>query len=261
VDPHGLAATDLLASGSWNLYSYVQGDPINFADPLGTSLTCDYEYNGAEGTSGEWVCSPDPDGKQTKSTSKPTPEQMRWTKALAAISAAQALVVADLAPVTVSDDCQKDIDALGVASVSVFGTNTITNASLAGAVVDADYEDGTTATANASTLNDPSINALPNIANGPISNLFGGSVKAEAQLGGNMVYLAPTWILGNSIFYDAGLLAHEALHNLGLTDPQVESALGLTGGQCPNGSTDCISTKLQSDCFQPQSIILGGGHQ
>jgi hypothetical protein len=120
------------------------------------------------------------------------------------------------------------------------------------------YQNGLTATALISTLNDPTITQA-NILNLAISSFFNsGRDQAVAQLGGNSVYFNPSWLVKNSPFYDAGLLAHEALHNLGLLDPQVMIALGLTSAQCGSG-TDCISIKLQNDCFQPSPpTVLGG---
>jgi hypothetical protein len=179
----------------------------------------------------------------------------KWNRALSQIQSSERVIVADLAPGSISSDCQGDIDALGQASAAA-GAQAINDASLAGAVVGANYQNGLTATAPLSTLNDPTIPAQ--YLNDPISILFGGSIKGESQLGGNTVYLDPSWIINNSAFYVAGLLTHEALHNLGLTDPQVEGALGLTAAQCGSG-TDCISVKLQTDCFPPPApTVLGG---
>ena len=44
---------------------------------------------------------------------------------------------------------------------------------------------------------------------------------------------------------DSGLIAHETLHNLGLLDPNIQDALGLTIGS----DTSNITTKLATDCF------------
>jgi hypothetical protein len=117
------------------------------------------------------------------------------------------------------------------------------------------YQNGLTATALVSTLNDPTITD-PTVLNETIGGQFNSAaLQALAVLGGNTVYFRPSYLLNNA---DAGLLAHEALHNLGLNDPQVKSALGLTSAQC-GGGTDCISVKLQNDCFQPsQPTLLGG---
>jgi hypothetical protein len=137
----------------------------------------------------------------------------------------------------------------------VAGADSIDDGSLFAAIGDMDAQNGVTATANASTLNDASINRHQNIANAPISNLFKppGTLitESEAQLGGNIVYFRPSYVLSLSPFTGAGLLAHEALHNLGLTDNDVEAALGLTSSDC-GGGTDCISQRLQEDCFNPR---------
>ena len=192
-------------------------------------------------------------------------QQTLWAKAQGRIAVFQAIAIADLTPGEISSDCQKDIDALGSATSALIangtaapGTKNIDDTSLAVALANTDYENGLTATAPESTLNDPSITVT---AGQPIKNMFGGATKAVAQLGGNIVYVDPRWLSGNGIspIYGAALVIHEALHNMGLNDPQVESALGLTQADCPGGSTDCITIKLEKDCTRPPSpIILGG---
>lgn len=167
-----------------------------------------------------------------------------------------------LESISSDSDCQKDIDALGLASQSVSGAQSINDDSLAQAISGMDVKDGTTATEPASSLNDPEINKVPNVANGPISNLFkigvGSTItQAAAQGGGSTVYFRPAYVLRISLFHGAGLVTHEALHNLGLDDPGVEVALGLTSAECGAG-TDCISVKLEQDCFQPRGVQLLG---
>jgi hypothetical protein len=60
--------------------------------------------------------------------------------------------------------------------------------------------------------------------------------EAVAQLGGNIVFVRSAYVVNLSPFHGAALVTHEALHNLGLTDPQVEKALGLTSAACGNGT-------------------------
>jgi hypothetical protein len=162
----------------------------------------------------------------------------------------------------ISDDCQKDIDALSASASTTPGAQTINDTTLVAAVTDMNAQNGLTATVPVSSPNDPSI-TQPNILSAPISNLFGnvtGSViEAVAVLGGSSVYFRPSFLIANSPLANA-LLTHEALHNLGLNDAQVESALGLSSAQCAGGS-DCISVKLQNDCFPPPQPVLLGGPQ
>jgi len=111
-------------------------------------------------------------------------------------------------------DCQKDIDALGAASKNVPGAKPIDNGSLAEAITEMNAINGLTATAPASTLNDPEINSgqHPNIANAPISDLFkirpGSQTinEALAQRGGNNVYFRPAFVLILSANAGAGLV-------------------------------------------------------
>jgi hypothetical protein len=57
----------------------------------------------------------------------------------------------------------------------------------------------------------------------------------------------------------AGMVTHEALHNLGLNDGQIEDALGISGtANCKVGSV-CITQKLDKDCFSTAMMKLTGG--
>jgi len=82
-------------------------------------------------------------------------------------------------------------------------------------------------------------------------------VEAISQLGGTTVDVRPAYFLAISLFHGAAVITHEALHNLGLNNQQVKPALGLTDTQC-RGATDCISVKLEQDCFQPPAAQLLG---
>jgi len=181
--------------------------------------------------------------------------------ALSAISIDTEIILEVLGGVRAGSPCQQDLDALNKAAAKVPGTTPIDNLSLAGEVAQMKPQDGMTASALASTLNDPKINAVPTVANAPISKQFtssNGSLGAEAQLGGHNVYFNPALVLNSSIESLAGLITHEVLHNMGLNGPQIESALGLTSTQCPNNSTACIGVKLEEDCFQPKMVkVLG----
>jgi hypothetical protein len=154
-------------------------------------------------------------------------------------------------------NCQKDVSALGAVSQGVPGAQSVDDDSLEEAISGIDAQNGLTATAPASSLNDPAIDNVPNIANGPISNLFNSvSNEARAQLGGNTVYFRPAYVLGLNPFHGAAFVTHEALHNLGLTDDDIMAALGLTNTECGNG-TDCISVRLEQDCFQSPTLLAG----
>ena len=116
----------------------------------------------------------------------------------------QIIAVEIIGTLSSDSNCQKDIDALGAASATVPGAKPINDDSLMGAISGMDVENGVTATAAASTLNDPSINSYPNVANGPLSNYFkitpnNSITQSLAQLGGNTVYFRPAYVIGLSV--------------------------------------------------------------
>jgi len=265
VDPFGGSAR-VGNPGSMNRYSYALGDPVNLVDPTGRTY-CDSEENDDEAV--DIVCYYDDDdtpgglGPGDPGVKGGGTSGARWQRVLKKIALEQALIEGDLDGIKSDSGCQHDIDALSSASQALgaggaTGGQAIDAVNLVYAIDNTTYQDGLTSTVAASTLNDPSINAKPNIANGPIENLMTGGTVAVAQLGGNNVYLNPGYLLGLDPFSAAGLLMHESLHNLGLDDNDVKAALGLTNKQCPDGTTDCIGTKLQQDCFPPPGALLLG---
>jgi hypothetical protein len=76
-----------------------------------------------------------------------------------------------------------------------------------------------------------------------------GGVGAEAALPGSALagnlYFDPTFVLHNSTGYNAALLIHEVIHNLGPIDPGILAALGFSN----SATSDNISKKLAADCF------------
>ena len=78
-----------------------------------------------------------------------------------------------------------------------------------------------------------------------VNELFaGGNVKALAELNGPRVFIRPGHVSGLSPNQAGGLIMHEVLHNLGLTDGQIKSNLWL-----PGLGTKVINDKLLADCF------------
>jgi RHS repeat-associated protein len=236
---------------SWNRYSYSLNDPVNYFDPTGKNAVCVTKVDeGDDDSSTECFGGDGSGGSGSGSGGIALPQ---WQQAL---NLARVIAVSVIGTLASDSNCQNDIDALGKESQSVKGATAIDDDTLIQALVDANYQNGLTATAAASTLNDPMINARPNVANGPISNLFIPGTEAESQLGGNTVYFRPSYVLGLSPYGLAALIAHETLHNLGLNDPQVEAGLGLTSQQCQ--VSNCITIKLDMDCFQPPGPTLLG---
>jgi hypothetical protein len=68
---------------------------------------------------------------------------------------------------------------------------------------------------------------------------------AQSQLNGNTVYINPSLINPGNFYQNLGTMLHEILHNVtGLTDGDIQSALGLGGGVSNN-----ITQRLIKDCF------------
>jgi hypothetical protein len=123
---------------------------------------------------------------------------------------------------------------------------------------DMDPQNGINSTAAASTLNDNFINAMSKFANGPVSTVcFRTTIVGEAQIGGNLVYLWPAFVLQLSPNHLAALTAHAAIHNLQVNDGEIKVALGPPSACGCGSATDCISVKFERDCFQNPALNLG----
>ena len=237
---------------SWNRYVYVGNDPVNLNDPDGMD-------NGDAGcvingiTYG--LC---PFGGSAQA---PT----GWQSAKDFIALFVVVATQMISGMPGDSKCEGDINALGAMSAVTPGADDVDDFDLIEAILDMNPKNWATATAPASTLNDPRIGNIPSVANAPISNLLNNATSpsqegAVAQLGGNTVYFNPSYIPHglSSLSAGAGLVTHEALHNMGLDDPEIEAALGLTSQQCGSGS-DCITVKLDDDCFSSVNARLEGG--
>jgi hypothetical protein len=64
---------------------------------------------------------------------------------------------------------------------------------------------------------------------------------------GSTIFINPA-LIGNSVYANEGLLFHEALHELGLTDQTIQQALGFKDFNNVS-NTKRISNKLESDCI------------
>ncbi|MDQ2949765.1 MAG: RHS repeat-associated core domain-containing protein [Acidobacteriota bacterium] len=240
-DPYGGSAK-LANPGSWNRYVYVSGDPANNNDPTGlddegSSNGCYYNglwYSGCEAPVGV-------------SRFVPMTAYGRATQRLGA--AADAL--GDRR--NVSSNCQKDLDALSQAA-----GQTIDLGAIQGAVANTDFKNGVGLMLPVSALFGPGTEAAgaafqrqedakygpgQTIGNELARNLYG--LTAETVLFGNTIFVNPA-LIGGSLTSNEGLLFHEALHELGLVDSSIQSALGLA---VDDKNTRNITTKLQKDCI------------
>src|SRR5450755_3353202 len=168
--------------GTWNRYAYTGDDPINRLDPSGNYFVLLYGgwcWGGGE-DGGGYLC----DIYGNAGAFMPVGMggggdgggggEGPWGRALNALGLAMSIVSGDLAPGTISGDCQGDIDALNATASTIPGAQTVSDATLAVAVVGMNPRNGLSATELVSSLNDPSI-TQPNILNATISSWFTNS--------------------------------------------------------------------------------------
>jgi RHS repeat-associated protein len=252
---------------SWNRYAYTRGDPVNRFDPGGTcdqsadgnySVTvCDtadtvdtYSISGL-GSYNQWVTAGVNDAVAIASIAAAAAvEQYQFSVALAAFQNAASQIEGTG---SFSAQCDKDLAAVGASP-----------AALQAAASTADFQNGIGSSATVASLYSgaatPIVGQLGANSPGTIGQVFAGSplgVVAEAQLGGNNIYLNGPLIsgllngtyqlTGGAAFNVTAVVMHELLHNLtGLTDPEIQTDLGLT----QSAVTDNISQKLATDCLK-----------
>jgi RHS repeat-associated protein len=257
--------------GSWNRYAYTRGDPVNRHDPIGSD-DCPPGVDFCVTTTASapaplpWNFSDDDDAARygpgpyvlgTVSEAVNTAilllalsaEQQQFKQAQTAFQNA-ANFIADAN--SWSQDCENDFKALGTSDAAVE----------AGASA-AQFYDGigssvTIASLYAGAAN-PDVQRNGALLQGTVGQNIGSSplgVVADAQLGGNAIYLnGPlisglmngTYKLQNGAAFNVSAVAlHEILHNVtGLTDPEIQSRLNLS----TTSASDNIAQKLLADCF------------
>jgi RHS repeat-associated protein len=240
-DPYGASAGPSDPS-SWNRYSYTSGDPVNRSDPEGLE-----DDGGSDGCyyNGMWVSGCDlPIGIQRFA---PITAFGRATQRLGA--AVDALEDRN----NVSANCQKDLDALSQSSGQDISLGAIQNA-----LANTDFKNGTTSNLPVSSLFGPGAEAAGAAFQrqedglyGPgqtIANEFGrnpAGLTANTVLNGSTIFINPT-LIGGNLTGNQSLMSHEALHELGMVDTDIQAALGIT---VDGKNTRNITTKLQKDCI------------
>ena len=239
-------AGDVSDPQSWNRYAYTRGDPVNRADPQGLE-----DDGGSDGCyyNGMWVSGCDlPIGIQRFAP------VTAFTKAANNLGAA-AQAFEDRS--NFSQNCQKDIAAIGAAAPSYIDPGSITIDALQGAAGSTNFANGVGSQVSQSALYPNSPQAAGIVANQTIGALFSNPnkiVTAVTALGGSTIYLNPSQISG-LLGANEGLLMHELLHELGLTDDAIGAGLQSIDPSIrpdANGSwtnTKQFSMKLQKDCF------------
>jgi RHS repeat-associated protein len=236
--------------GSWNRYAYVGGDPINLKDPGGLFAEGDGDGDGCFGN-GMWISGCD--------ISLFTGIQ-RFAPVTAFTKAANNLGAAAQAFQNrshFSQNCQIDIAAIAAAAPSYIDPGSITIEALQAAAGLTSFVNGVGSTVSQATLYPNSPQAAKVVASLTIGAKFSNPnslVTAVTVLGGSTIYIDPSRISGN-LGTNEGLLMHELLHELGLSDDAIGAGLeSIDPSIKPDAAgnwtnTKQFSTKLHKDCF------------
>jgi RHS repeat-associated protein len=235
------SAGDPTEPATWNRYSYVVGDPVNFIDR--NRLFYSQAGGGDDGNDEDKdqpILGPSHFGPKTPTNPKPSPAVVRLNNAQATLSNRTSFSV----------DCLNDIESIAAQRDPSMRSEISIN-SLIDAAVGASFKNGVGSTDPTSSLYlDPTAAAA--VGAGTIGTSFAANpngLTAQSQLGtnttvGTIIYINPT-LISNSLATNEALLLHESLHLLGFDDADLQRGLGLP---VDDHNTKGISTKLQRDC-------------
>lgn len=71
------------------------------------------------------------------------------------------------------------------------------------------------------------------------------SVMAAADLNGRRIFVRPSGVDADSLLFNAALLLHELLHNVGLDDDTIKSRLGIGS----HLTSEWVTSRIYDDCF------------
>jgi hypothetical protein len=240
--------------GSWNRYTYVGGDPTNLRDPRGlesestevfcyvdgqpifSETACEVKRRSASGGPGTAETEPQAPSRQHR--------DKKWETLHGTLQGLADDVSRFLTSSQISADCEKDLKALGI-SASDLGNGVSGMIMLDGSTADTylgdvlPASDPTRETAIKRELK--------------VRSLFGpnGSTAALAFANDNVVWFSTRLVSSFTRGRQAGLLAHEALHNItGLLDTQLQERLFGVGSAEVGLPSNNIGKRLEDNCFK-----------
>jgi RHS repeat-associated protein len=239
--------------GSWNRYSYVGGDPVNWVDPGGlfqsavnlpgtgagpsTPLDGSFVSGIAMGfymaLGNVWMESDQGWGQEDVGSGNPLASLEAWSQSLDR-KLRQGL----------PEPCNAALAKLDAVKTPN-RTGSISATGLQVALGRATFKNGVGSTDLYMALF-PGRNApSPGLANMTVGDYFAThtGTSALAALGGNTIYFRPG-------FHTSATIMHELLHNLGLEDDDIMKTLGLTG---PSRE---ITNFLWDNCLKPPLYLL-----
>lgn len=247
---------------SWNRYAYVLNDPVNFHDGTGLDLEGDQPDDGiiydsgavfnvvvsANSAGGLPLDAPAGYGGNVSSSNSTNWPNGTYSTSLVAVG--QELYMIDartlsqlasqfaetLLSGSVPSPCDQDMLKMGIEPEQ--WADALNNADILNGI-------GSGFSLAATQLNgSPEQQRAQGMSVGSSFGPKSGTV-ALSNINGNQVWINPFLVNPADALGDSALMAHEVIHNLGLTDRMIQTDLGLS----TTAPSSNITTKLQTDCF------------
>ena len=271
ADPFAGSAR-VTSPSSWNRYAYASGDPVGRSDRFGTCnesdnfdltsnqttlcATADY-VDTYETTAYEVLSDDHGSSAQTDLDARGDPSYRKngntdWTAAKKRLVNAAQLVLALIASNDLPPDCLKDFSGLLDSQEAI--TAGAVSSHLNDVVADGGFRDMQNST-DSYNLANPYVPMHSTSTMGGLW-IYSPGTGAQSQAGeqrpngklGNLIWFDPTYVNQSSMSAGslAGLVLHEVLHNFGIMDPELETAVGIA---TYTSRTEVINIKLTADCF------------